>query len=430
MKIYLSRTTAGKYGGTLNGNLRHLDRLIQTELDKSNFKISFDELWLTLSYPPMYILSGVVGIEKTFKSYYNKFPCSRLDRRYKKIDITLKAPEFSEHFDKEGQIKYQHKFEIEQQFKNISETELGKILIDKLLEAGEIIHSKLKKGDIFDFQTFKIVLNDIKQKINAEFLTSLNIFQQEEVSNDTIKRALELREKRKSQSKEKDKRIRDLRVCYIGLPIKALYPYDYQYAEIFLNLLAREGLMCPTYHHLYILVATTVQEALKKSFAIEDWYVNGLSVIDFEEYKQLNEVEKDKFVFNAIITGLKDIATIDNLDFSKIDNVIKKIEETRLETELLYGNFEHKLHTLRITYLSRSIEDECPIFFNLTNKTTNESKRIQIGTADNSQIHLWLHKVTMTSNRVKIKSSDSIRGQVWLKGKPTTMEFNIDKLMT
>ncbi|CAN5690072.1 hypothetical protein BH10BAC2_BH10BAC2_04260 [soil metagenome] len=76
-------------------------------------------------------------MEKDFKKYYETLPYSRLNRRYKKIEVTLKGPEFSEHFDKQEQKKYKHKFDIEPQFKNIPETDLGKILIDKLLETGE-----------------------------------------------------------------------------------------------------------------------------------------------------------------------------------------------------------------------------------------------------------------------------------------------------
>jgi hypothetical protein len=113
MKIYISPSTAGKYGGALNGNLRYLPNVIQSTLDNSSFNSSFNELWLTLSYPPMYVLPGVVGIEKQFFEYYNKFPYSRLDRKYKKIEITLKAPEFSEHFDLKDSEKYSNRFEIE-----------------------------------------------------------------------------------------------------------------------------------------------------------------------------------------------------------------------------------------------------------------------------------------------------------------------------
>src|SRR5690242_20131311 len=124
MKLYLSPSTAGRYGGALNGNLRYLTDLIQAELSKSGFTSSFHEIWLALAYPPMYVLPGVAGIEKDFGKYYDKFPYSRLDRRHKKVDITLRAPEFSEHLDKEEQSRYTHKFEIEDKYKNLSEVDL------------------------------------------------------------------------------------------------------------------------------------------------------------------------------------------------------------------------------------------------------------------------------------------------------------------
>ena len=429
MKIYLSPNTAGRYGGALNGNLQHLDRFIQNELNNSEFKSSFDELWLTLSYPPMYVLPGVVGMEVTFKKYYDTFPYSRLNRRYKKIEITLKAPEFSEHFDKEEQKEYKHKFEIEPQFKNISEAELGQILIEKFLEAGEIIKSKLKKEDVFDFENYKRVLLVIKQKINFDFLKVLNTVQKLEVKDDTLSRANQLRDERQKVDKPKNKLIKDLRVYYNGLPNKALYPYDYIYTEIFLNLLAREGLMCPTYHHLYIQVAKTIDEALKNSFSIEDWYINGLAVIDYDKYQTLADKEKENEVFQTILKGLKDIAIIDKLDIDIIDKVANRIKENGKETELLFKTIENENYKLEITYFSRSMEDECPVFFNLTDKTKKITKKHLIGKADNSQLFLWLQKITLSNKKIKIKSSDSIRGQVWLQDKQTELEFDIAELM-
>lgn len=428
MKIYLSQNTAGRYGG-LERNLYYLHRLIEGRLRTVGFKSSFEALWLTLAYPPMYVLPGVAGIEKTFEIYYDKFPISRLDRRNKKVDITVKAPEFSEYFDKEKRQNYQHKFDIEPQYKNISETDIGKILIDKFLMAGEMIAAKLKKEDAFDHQVFKDVLNGIREEINIDFLASVNVEQQEQVQDNLINRALELREKRKHQELPKDKLIRDLRVYDKGLPNKALYPYDYQYSEIFLNLLARDELRCPKYHHLYIQVAQTMDEALKASFSIEDWYVNGLAVIDFDDYQQLSEKQKESRVFDLIVAGLKDIASLDQLDLGKIEKVIRKIAEKGLDTELLFKEIENNTHLLKITYLSRSMEEGCPVFFNLTDKTTQQTKRTEIGRADKDQLRMWLQKISLSRKQIKVRSSPSVRGEVWLKGMPMAMEFEIEDLM-
>ncbi len=72
MKIYITPNTVGRYGGSLNDNLRYLDRFIQSELDLAGSQSSFEELWLRLSYPPMYILPGIVGMEVYFKKHHDR----------------------------------------------------------------------------------------------------------------------------------------------------------------------------------------------------------------------------------------------------------------------------------------------------------------------------------------------------------------------
>ena len=110
MEIYLSPNTCCRYGGGLNGDLTQLPKYIEKELIKARFLSSFDELNITLSFPPMYMSDGVIGMEKEFFQFYEKFPISRLNRRYKTIQITLKAPEFSEHLDNEE--KKNHPFQL------------------------------------------------------------------------------------------------------------------------------------------------------------------------------------------------------------------------------------------------------------------------------------------------------------------------------
>jgi hypothetical protein len=429
MKIYLARRSAGLYGGGFKGNLRYFDQIIQTELDQTNFLSSFEEIWLTLSYPPMYVLPGVVGIEKDFKKFYDTLPLIKFNRKYKKIDIELKAPQFSEHFEKTEKDKYENTFDIEHEYKNISETELAKILIDKYLEAGEMINAKLKKEDIFELEIFKNVLYLLRGRISAEYLKSASTKKTDEIKTKEIVRAIELREQRKQLSNTKNKRIRDLRVYYVNLPKGALYPFDYQYAEIFKNLLRKKELMCPTYNHLYVQVGKTMDECLMNSVALEDWYVNGLSVINYDDYLKQTDNGKEQIVFDTIVNGLKDIAEIDKLDLSIVNNIIEEVNKKGLDTELEYLSTENKNHKLVISYLSRSMEEQCPIYLEITEKTSNKNKKIQIGLADNYQIYYWLQKVTMTNTLIKIKSSDSIAADVYLKDKVRSMEFNIKSLL-
>jgi hypothetical protein len=96
---------------------------------------------------------------------------------------------------------------------------------------------------------------------------------------------------------------------------------------------------------------------------------------------------------------------------------------------LIYNKIENRNHVLTITYLSRSMEEQCPIFFNILDKKTKHSSRIEIGRADNSQIYFWLQKVSLTKDKIKVKSSGSIEADVWLNDKPRTMEFDIGEIM-
>ena len=247
-----------------------------------------------------------------------------MSRQSKKIEISLQAPEFSAYFDNKDIDEYT----VGKTYncKDIEEPGLAKILIEKYLQAAELIAAKLKREDIFDLDKFKSTLLVIKENISLDFLKAVTTELTIKLNADTLSRAIELRENRKKINAPKDKLIRDFRVYGEGLPDKALYPYATQYAEIFLKLLRRNKLMCPKYNHLYIQVVPTFDEGLKNSFAYEDWNVNGIAVIDYTNYQKQSEKKKKETVFNLIVEGLKDIAYIDNLDMSIIDKVIAEIK--------------------------------------------------------------------------------------------------------
>ncbi len=187
--------------------------------------------------------------------------------------------------------------------------------------------------------------------------------------------------------------------------------------------------MCPTYDNLYIQVAKTIEEAPIILDTIDSWNVSGIALIDFDRYLNLSDSEKENSVFQTILQGLINIANKDNLDTNIIYNVANKIREKGKDTELHFKTIENNSHKLIITYFSRSMEDECPIYFNLTEKSRNITKRLQIGKADQSQLPLWLQKVTLNKKMIKIRSSNSITAQVWLAEKPTSFEFEITDLM-
>lgn len=429
MKIYLIPNTLGRMGGLLKNNLAHLYKYVETEIDKSNFSSTFNELRLTLSYPPNDTISSMASLRNSFDSFYNALPYSRLNRKSGTIEITVKAPEFSEHFNDNNEKEYSHKFAIDPKYKNISEIELGRITIDKLLEAGEIIQRKIKKEDKFDFNIYQNLLLSIKDKINSNFLEQLHKSMNKIENDDTFNRVLNSRNIRQSENRLKDKLIRDFRVYSYGLPDKALHPFASIYSEIFRNLLVKERLLCPIYHHIYIQIALTKELAIKKSITYENWFEYGVSVINLDSFQTLSFTEKDKLVFNAIVEGIKDIATIDKLDIDILNRVITKISEKGIETELTFKIIENAKYKLEITYFAKAAVEEFPVYFNITDKGKNITKRHKIGEVSSLQIGLWLQKITLTNKQIRVVSSNSIRGQVWLKGKPTLLTFEIQELL-
>ena len=424
MEVYITSNTACRSGGALNGNLRYLSRFISQELNKNGFQSSFDEFSVRFAYPPMYVLPGVVSLVTGYREWYDSLPYSRLDRRYKKIEVSLQTPEFSEHFDKEEQSQYEHTFEIEEEFKNISEIDLAKVAIDKLIIAANIVDAKLKKDDDFDISQFEKILINIKDQITPQFLQKNHEKQAVEVENQRMSLALENRENRRVAENIYNKRIKDLRIYEEELPLKFFTPYNYQYSEIFLNLLSHEDLMCPNYDHIYLKIAPTEKEALLHSFGY-DFYQVGIAFLDDEKYEKSSEKIKEEMFLQATISALKDIAGIDRLDLEKIDRVINIVKEKGLDIELIYRCIENAKFHLKITYFPKTLEEGSPVFLNITNKATQQIKRIEIGRIDYYKLHLWLQKITMTQKKITIKSSDSIRGQVWLKGNQTFMEFDL-----
>jgi hypothetical protein len=445
MKLYLSGRTTGQSGGFAK-NLPYFNNYIDEYLTSAGFDSSFEELWVTFAYPPTYIWGGIIGMEIKYKEWYDTFafPYSRLNRRYKTIDVLLKTPEFSEsfesipieqepiHSDAESLELFKKKKEIirldiEPQYKGIPREEVAKIMVDKLIYAGEVINAKLKKGDDFDFKKYKSILTQLKEGITTELLDKIAIEQKEKLRANDLKKALIHREIRRNASNVKDKLIRDIRVYYKEsyIPLKGLYPYEYQYVDIFINTLQKHNFLCPTYHHLYIQVAQTEEEALLGALPqIEDWYVYGISTLDYTHYCEANEKDKEALIFDMIYRGLLDIVEIDKLDRNVFQKAVDEIKIKGLDTELVVKSVENQKYKLEVTYFSRSREEESPIYFTLTDKATNKSSKKEIGRAKNEQIFYWLQKITLTKKSIKVQAGNSPMANAWLKDK--TRVFEID----
>ncbi|MBL7818325.1 MAG: hypothetical protein JNL70_25155 [Saprospiraceae bacterium] len=181
MQLYIRGATAGRGQSFHGSSIAYFDTYIQEQLDSNGFQSNFEDVWITLAYPPTYILKNVERLVQTYKEWYEefRFPYSRLNRRFKNVHITLKAPEFSMCF---GAVRDDMGFEIidlviEDEYQNFTKIDFANILIDKLLIVGELINAKLKEGDIFDFEQYKTILFGIKENITDDFIDSVMLEQ-------------------------------------------------------------------------------------------------------------------------------------------------------------------------------------------------------------------------------------------------------------
>jgi len=423
MKIYLIPVTVGTRGGGLQGNLRYIDKYIERELGRSGFKSSFNELHLSIAYLLLYNTPGTAFTESNYKNYYDTLPYSRFDRKNKIIHVTLKAPEFSEHFiDKKHQKKSQ--FEMANEFKNLSDTRLAQILIDKYVEASQIIRSKMKKEDVFDFTTWEQVLNSIKQKITPEFLVANSINEKKRQLQLEIDTAESYRLERKNKNAVKDTLIRDVRISFdFELP-KHLF-YLRRYADLVLRQLIQKEFMCPHYHHLYIKIAGQKKKAIKDAIPVEDWFTYGAAVLKKDTLLKAEPPEQQSLILNAIREGLLDIADLDKLDKTKILEAINEAEETGVLTEIIFKAKENKRIAFVISTKTILGQNEEEIFFMIVDKETGRVARWKFGQENIFLIGGWFGTINVTNKKITIKPRAHM--DLVLKGKQKIIELDVEK---
>jgi hypothetical protein len=204
-----------------------------------------------------------------------------------------------------------------------------------------------------------------------------------------------------------------------------LYPYDYQYADIFRSLLSKHELLLPNYDHIFIQIGTDHTNP----FPEQDWSRNEFVAIDYNGYLLKSEKEKEQIVFNLIIVGIKNIFERDKLDQNILDKTITEVSKCGLETELEFKTIENKKYLLKVTYFSRPLELLNPVFIELIDKNNSISKKLEIGKIDQLGIFQWLRKITLTNSKILIKSSNSLWANVILKDYPRTIEYSIDEFL-
>lgn len=426
MKIYLRPLTVGSSGGGLKGNLKNLDSIIQSELDSSGFESSFDELWLSIAYPPMYLPSGGASMIDIFRNNYEGFPYSRFSRRYKKIEIILKAPEFSEHFHKHDSLRYRQKFEIEERYKDLADTALANILIDKYKEAGDLIKGKLRKEDNFDHVFFEYILESIRKKISIGFLKELSVKKDKQINQEHLLLMEEKRLQRKKTRLPKTRLIQDIRLSFKYTLPQSLF-YLNRYTDIVLKKLIEKDFRCPVYHHLYISIANTRDDALWYAFAVEDWHTYGIAVLNENELLNAVPAKQQTMILNVIRDGLMDIAALDGLDTDKILDAISEARELGILGELLFKTKENKRIIFNIS--TKPIEgiNENEIYFTVIDKQTGRMAKWKFGQENIYLIGGWFGTINVTNRKITTKPRANM--DLVLKGKEKSIVIDVESAL-
>ncbi|MED4285223.1 hypothetical protein P4679_25210 [Priestia megaterium] len=125
--------------------------------------------------------------------------------------------------------------------------------------------------------------------------------------------------------------------------------FSFIYTEIFSNLLRKAEVMLPGYNHIFIRLADTMVEA-KQNSAPNDRGKDTYAVLDSQKYITSDTATKSKMMLNSIAEALRYIADFEHLDKSKIDAVIKRVEEEGTELELTYFSKRNSKYLAEVIY--------------------------------------------------------------------------------
>jgi hypothetical protein len=354
-----------------------------------------------------------------FIGYYETLPVSKVYRKAGKIEVIVKAPEFTEHFT------YGDKANPQKQ--TVSETTLATILIDKFMEIAGILRSKLKEEDVFNLDIFEKVLLRIKASITPDFLRDCFLQYDKQSHDNRITFTEQARDERPGKYLPKDKLIRDIRLYYdYRLPASMFYLN--RFSDVVLEELIKLDFRCPVYHHLYISIADTREAALEKVIIVEDWYTYGIAVLPKATLFDASPAEQQTLVLRAIRDGLMDIALLDDLDTDKILDAIQAAGKIGVLTERIFKAKENNKITFVISTKTIAGANKEEIYFTLIDKKTERTVRWKFGEENIYTIGGWFGSIAVTNKIVRTKPRANM--DLVLKGKQMTLEIDVEKTFT
>jgi hypothetical protein len=257
----------------------------------------------------------------------------------------------------------------------------------------------------------KTVLKILKEKI-SETDTQIQI----------VKLSREIRQELNIEPKTL---IRDIRLMFTyNLPKSLLYLN--RYADLVLILLIKKNFLCPIYHHLYIRIGNSKNEALENVVFTEEWNTYGIAVINEERLLKADHKEQQELVLNAINDGLLDIAELDKLDKTKVIEAINEARHIGILSEIIIKTKENNKIAFAISTKTILGQNEDEIYFTIIDKDTNIIARWKFGQENIFLIGGWFGTINVTNKKITIKPKANM--DLILEGKQKIIELDIEKV--
>lgn len=337
-------------------------RYINSMFTKEQFSSFFEELRLELYFRVEYIRQSSREKEK-YDKVYKQLPITKIYRQHKRMVVKLRVPELTERYDKmfhfnSAYDKNSKLSPIPERYKDLADADLAKMIIERYLEAGRLVIHKMIVQDNFDYKRYEQILLKIKDSISDEFLQRMNIEQEADRKREYIENALTMRECRRKSNKQKNTLVKEICIYTFALltmekppyveigkvlggkslsfnhPSEVLEPFAYRYERKFCKVLRHKKLLCPDYKSLTIFAATNEDDALIAAAWGGGAGHCGIATFDYEKYKTLSGIKKERVVFDIICQGLRDYVKLDKLDSTIVEDAIKEVESAGTSTEL------------------------------------------------------------------------------------------------
>jgi hypothetical protein len=216
--------------------------------------------------------------------------------------------------------------------------------IDEIQVAGSDFNAQLLKSDL---SKLELLIPKTPQE-----LSFLRDNAKEIDKKIHLKRLAGLLNRRKENRKPLVKEIKGVRI-YDKKRNLELRPYLNLFSDILTSEFKLIRPLSPGYSEIYFSLSDTIDDA-KSEFALEDWYEYIYVLLDYEHFFECEEKERLGILFNVFSNGLIELADIDGLNKSILDNCIVGLKR-HIDSILESKDFPQIIDELKLNKLNEKI---------------------------------------------------------------------------